>query len=228
MTQKTRVLLLGASGLTGQHCLQRLLADERVGKLTVLLRRPQPIEHAKLEQRLFEETFAEQADSFAAERVICCLGTTLKKAGSKSAFRRVDYDLCLEAAQLAAQQGAEVFTLISAVNANARGLSFYARTKGELEQALRRLPLKRLVIAQPSLLLGSRDEARFFEGMGQALAQPLVPLLRRVSPANTPISAEQLARALVNVSLQPPEEGVLVLRYPQLVAYADQPHKQKE
>lgn len=222
--QKT-VLLLGASGLTGGHCLDLLLADERVAEVRVLTRRPlgravDPAS-ARLVESCFERNLAEQVDAFAGvDVVICCLGTTIRKAGSQTAFRRVDFELCLEAAQLAKQQGVTAFAIISAVNANSRGISFYARTKGELEDALQALGLPQLILAKPSLLLGERDDRRPLETFAQLLSKPLAPLLAKLSPASTPMSARQLAQALVNVSLQPQADAVLVLRYPELVRLA--------
>ena len=221
ISESHKVLLLGASGLTGGHCLDLLLNEARVAQLTTLARRPLAKQHAKLVQRPFQQQLSEQQDAFVGvDVVICCLGTTIKKAGSKAAFKQVDFDLCLEAARLAKQQQVARFVIISAVNADANGMGFYARTKGELETALRALDLLQLVIAKPSLLLGERDESRPMETLGQVLLKPLVPVLAKLSPASTPISGQQLARALVAVALQESCPPVLVLRYPELVQLA--------
>lgn len=229
MTQNgKRALLLGATGLTGGHCLKLLLADPAFTEVRVLTRRPLGLQHAKLREFFFDGDLHDQLDTFAVDVVFCCLGTTLKKAGSRESFRKVDFTLCVMAASLARRAGVSTFVAISAVNANPRALGFYARTKGEMEEALRTLGFPHLIFARPSLLLGERSEARLLEGLGQRLSAPLVPLLGRLGSASTPISAGRLARALVNASLQPQAAPVLVLRYPELVQLADSYHSTLE
>jgi uncharacterized protein YbjT (DUF2867 family) len=216
-----RVLLLGATGLTGQHCLSLLLSDERVNEVYVLTRRALNLSHAKLkEYQWTDDLSAMSADVFSVDRVICCLGTTLKKAGSREAFRRIDFTLCAEAARLAKAAGVQVFSIVSAVNADPRGVSYYARVKGELEAALDQLGFPHLILAKPSLLLGERDESRPLETLGQRLLQPLIPVVRKLSPASTPISARLLAQALVNATLQHQTKARLVLRYPELIHFS--------
>lgn len=217
MTQT--VLLLGASGLTGGHCLNALLANERVTSVNVLGRRPLDRAHHKLKQFTFDQLAQSGEAIFAVDAVICCLGTTIKKAGSRQAFKAIDHDLCVDMANRAASAGVKTFAVVSALNAKADSLSFYARIKGQMEAALKALPFKRLIIAQPSLLLGERDEKRLFEDVGQWSARPLVPLMGRFKLASTPVQASLLATALVAATLQQDKEGVQVLRYADFCQY---------
>lgn len=214
---KKRILLLGASGLTGRHCLEQLLNDARVASVTTLVRRSLNIQQANYHELLFEQLDADAGDLFNVDAVICCLGTTLKTAGSKAAFYAVDFTLVHDMAKLTRQAGVETFTVISAVNANPRSMSFYARTKGELEKALKQLDFPHLILAQPSLLLGERQDKRFLEDVGQKLLKPTATLINKVSPNSTPITASNLAKALVNATLEPDQRKVAVLRYRELM-----------
>ncbi len=216
----TKALLLGASGLTGRHCLTYLLANPAVNDVGVITRRPLGVEHSSLHEAHFD---APDLDQFMAgyDVLLICLGTTLKKVGSKAAFEAVDLTLCVDMARRAKQAGIPTCVTISAVNAKSTAVSFYARTKGKMEQALRALQFPHLVLVQPSLLIGDRDERRFAESLGQQLAKPFTPLMGKMKLASTPIRAQQLARAMVNVALAPVDKSVLVLRYSQLIDYAN-------
>lgn len=215
-----RVLLLGASGLTGGHCLQRLLDDTRVARVHVLSRRPLGISHAKLDEYLFRDTCPTQSSLFDVDKVICCLGTTLRKAGSREAFRAVDFTLCVKAGKHALKAGIDTFTVVSAANANRHSLSFYAKTKGQMEKALEELGFEHLIVARPSLLLGKRHHRRPLEAASQVLMRPLGPLLAKVIPAWAPLDAERLAAALVNVTLQENPAPLQILHYTQLIQLA--------
>ena len=169
-----KALLLGASGLIGGHCLALLLQDDTYDEVIVLLRKPLPQTHPKLTQHLVSfDRLAEHAAWLAADDVYCCLGTTIKKAGSQEAFRKVDFTYAYEAAQLAVANGAEQFLLVSSLGADANSSVFYSRVKGELELAVSALPFTAVSIFQPSLLLGERAEFR----LGERLAEPFAKAL---------------------------------------------------
>src|SRR5690606_24320068 len=120
----------------------------------------------------------EYADHFKVDDVFCCLGTTIKKAGSQNAFRRVDYDYPVALGKLAKSAGAKRFLVISAMGADARSNIFYSRVKGQMEEALKKMEFPALHIFQPSLLLGKRDEFRLGEKAASVLAPAISPLLR--------------------------------------------------
>ncbi|MCH8025093.1 MAG: NAD(P)H-binding protein, partial [Candidatus Marinimicrobia bacterium] len=118
-TRPRTALLVGASGLVGSHCLKALLARREYQVVTALVRRPLPIEHPKLVQQVSDfEQLEEREGLFKAEDIFCCLGTTMKKAGSQEAFTRVDHDYPLEVARLAVRQGARQFLMVSALGAD--------------------------------------------------------------------------------------------------------------
>lgn len=188
------MLLAGATGLVGRECLTLLAADPSVSTVVALVRRPLDavtVHHRKL---LFEQVDFDQLGLLGrrlqADQVICALGTTIGKAGSREAFRRVDFDYPLALARLARQQGARHFLLVSALGASSRSRVFYSRVKGELEEVIATLGYPSFTIVRPSLLLGDRDEFRLGEEVGKRLAW-LTPA------AWKPVQARDVAAALV-------------------------------
>jgi uncharacterized protein YbjT (DUF2867 family) len=205
MPSKT-ALIAGASGLVGRQCLARLLADPIYGQVVALVRRPLPITDAKLTQQVtdFDRLGAEGARFPASDDVFCCLGTTMKQAGSREAFRRVDFTYIVSLAARAVQYGARQFLLVSALGANPHSQIFYNRVKGETEAAVARLPFAGRQIFRPSILMGERAEHRPAERAGaailQALARAMLGPLRRFRP----VGADTVARALVEVARRGP------------------------
>ena len=198
-------LVLGGTGLVGGHALRLLARDGRWGRVVTLGRRPQePASHRHEDHVVDVDRLADHADLFRCDDLFCCLGTTMKDAGSKEAFARVDRDLPAEAARLAHAGGAGQALLVSALGADARSRIFYNRTKGEAEEAFRDVGFGSLAILRPSLLTGDRDEVRRGERAAEtvlgALRPPLVGPLRRLRP--TP--AVDVARALVAVAAAAP------------------------
>lgn len=192
--------LLGATGLIGQHCLQLLLDDSEVTAVKTLSRRPLNITHPKLQTELGElNDLTAHASSLNADRLICCLGTTIKTAGSKSAFRCVDFDAVVEAAQLAKQQGTEHMIVISAVGADSQSPFFYNQVKGEMEDALQAIGFKRLDIIRPSLLLGERVERRLAEDLSKPLSRVFSPLLMGHLKRYRPVDGRDVAQKIVEL-----------------------------
>lgn len=186
-----KVLLLGATGLVGNECLQLLIAEKRVSEIRIFSRSPILQTDKKLTTIVAPFDKIEKHSSFfEIEAVLCTLGTTIKKAGSQDAFRVVDYDYPLKAAQIAKQNGAHHYLLVSSLGANAHSTVFYNRTKGETENAIINLSFERTTIIRPSLLLGDRKEFR----LGERFAQLLTPFF----PKNyKPVQASSVAQALV-------------------------------
>ncbi|WP_372987129.1 oxidoreductase [Marinobacter sp.] len=220
------VMVLGATGLTGHLVVQQLLAREVISKVVVPVRKPMSLEHPKLDQHVVDfDDLTAHADIFAVDALICCLGTTIKKAGSQDNFRKVDFSYALAAAKLAREQGATSLILMSAIGASSSSTIFYNRVKGELEDAVRDLDFPYLSIYHPSLLLGDRQEHRGGEELGQ-MAMPLVNRVL-IGPLDKyrAIKAETVAEAMVNevcgVSSEEPAERVVQIReYPDIVALA--------
>jgi uncharacterized protein YbjT (DUF2867 family) len=170
--------------LVRKRCLPRAdRLDERVVDFDALLR-----------DAGWDDPTLERIDD-----VFCSIGTTMKKAGGKEAFRRVDYDLPLRLAKLAVSHGAKRMALVSSVGADGHSRNFYLRTKGELEDALSALlaPTSALHVFRPSLLLGDRTESRPGEAIGVALSRGLSGLLFGRFRKYRPIEADHVARAMV-------------------------------
>jgi uncharacterized protein YbjT (DUF2867 family) len=166
-------LLLGASGLVGGFCLQALLVEPSYIRVVLLNRRQLPLEpHPCLEQKIVNFEGLTSADFSGADDVFCALGTTIRKAGSQEAFRCVDLQYPLAAAQRARDAGARQFVLCSSVGANPKARNFYLRVKGELEQGIGELGFSAFHIFRPGLLLGHRTEVR----SGERVMTTLAPL----------------------------------------------------
>lgn len=193
-------LVLGASGLVGSHCLQLLLDNAAYDKIIVWLRKPLPVQHAKLQQEIINfDQLSPYADKLKnVQEIFCCLGTTIKKAGSPEAFYKVDFTYPHEIAKLAAQNGVQQFLIVTALGANSRSSIFYNRVKGEIETALGKLPLPGLQIFRPSLLLGERQEFRLGERIGAivftALSFAFFGRLRRYRAIEASVVAEAMIR----------------------------------
>jgi uncharacterized protein YbjT (DUF2867 family) len=190
------ILLAGATGLTGEHLLDRLLSEPTVNRVLAPTRRPLAA-HAHLENPLGELTTLLPELTGPVDIAFCCLGTTLKQAGSQEAFRAVDHDLVLAFGKRARELGARHLLVISALGASPKSSVFYNRVKGEMEQALQAQDWPQLTIVRPSLLLGARQELR----LGERLA---APFLRWLPGKYRGIKATVLARALWRLAL---EEG---------------------
>lgn len=204
------VLIAGASGLVGGLCLEQLISEPRIGSIRAVTRRPLGLEELspKVSEELVDfERLDLSSDRLRGDIVILAMGSTLKKAGSRSAFVRVDYNYQLEVARLARQNGSHSLLLVSSMGALSDSPFFYLRTKGELEDALRNLGYPVLSILRPSMLLGERDEVRLMELVGQRLGRLCSDLLPR---RYRPVEAGAVARTLVREALRE-EPGVVVL-----------------
>lgn len=176
MTATPIALLAGATGAVGQRLLARLLArPDRTRIITVGRRAPPPdprVEHLTTELGQLLTALS----GYRCSEAFCCLGTTMKRAGSKSAFRAVDLDGAALFARAARDAGAGFMGLVSAAGASPTAANFYLRTKGEAEAAIEALDFASIAIMQPGLLRGTRDEFRLGERLGQGVA-PLVDRL---------------------------------------------------
>ena len=174
-----------------------MLASPAYATVAVWTRSPSGEKSSKLTAHTIDfERLQER--SVEAEDVFCCLGTTIKVAGSQAAFRRVDYEYPVALARAAARDGAKRLLVVSALGANARSRVFYNRVKGEMENAVRAAGVARPCLFRPSLLSGPRAEPRFGERAGLVLGTMLGPLLGRYRP----IHADLVAAAMLNTALQ--------------------------
>lgn len=213
-------LLAGASGLVGGHVLRLLLEDRGYQRVTVLGRRELPLRHQKLAQRVVDfDQLAAVTDFPRVHDVFCCLGTTMKQAGSPQAFRTVDFTYVVELARVAVRHRASQFLMVTALGADPGSRAFYSRVKGEVEEAVTRLRFDGIQIFRPSLLVGKRAERRLGEQvalvLGGLTSWALVGPLRKYRP----IAAETVARAMVRIAREAPR-GVHVYPSNEIVPLA--------
>jgi uncharacterized protein YbjT (DUF2867 family) len=196
------VVVFGATGLVGEALLAELSVANQVTSILSYGRRDPSHQCSKMRQvhGSFNALDVDLKD-VQVDHCFIALGTTIRRAGSQQAFRDVDYRMVLDAATWAKGAGAKTVALVSSVGANPNAFAFYPRVKGEVEEALKALGVPRLLIFRPGLLLGDRSEFRF----GEALATPLMRVLNLALVGSTAryraIAADDVARAMVRMSL---------------------------
>ena len=203
-------LIAGATGLVGRALLEQLLASGRYAEVHALVRRPLGITHPVLREHFL--SFNELGRWSAVTHVddcFCCLGTTIRGAGSQAAFRKVDYEYPLELARLAQRLGATRFLLVSSMGAAAKSTVFYSRVKGELETAVSALDIPGVEIFRPSLLLGHRSESRPGERIGEVILALLRPFLVGPFRSYRAIEASAVARAMLRTA-ECPSAGIRI------------------
>lgn len=211
------VSLLGASGLIGGQLLALLQEDSRYQHIRVLSRRPLPIVHPKVEVVVldFDDEQALAAALTGSEQIFCSVGTTQARVkGDLTAYRKVDFNIPVQAARLGSELGCRHFSLVTSVGANRRSSNFYLQLKGAVEETVRLQPIPSIAIFRPSMLLGKRQESRPAERLGQWLMEPLAFLF---PSAYKPITGRDVARAMVAFS-QKELTGVNVYHYAEMQA----------
>jgi uncharacterized protein YbjT (DUF2867 family) len=198
----TTILLLGASGLVGGECLKLLIYGGPYKKITVLTRSPltTDIQDSRVHHHIIDfDRLGEYRHLMQADHVICALGTTIKKAGTKENFHRVDFTYSYEIARMASEQGAEHYLLVSSMGADSGSSIFYNRIKGELEQAVQKLSYRSVSIFRPSLILGQRHERRLAEKVSKIIAE----IFSFAIPERyKPVQAVDIARAILKIAGQ--------------------------
>jgi len=210
----------GASGLVGRHLLQLLLADAEYASVITVARRQLDARHAKLDQRQLDLGALDAvANPPHVDDAFCCIGTTIKKAGSQEAFRQVDYDYVLAFARTAQRAGARQFLLVTALGADPASRIFYSRVKGDVEAEVRKLSYQGIQIFRPSFLMGHRSEVRLGERIGVPIARAIAPFLMGPLRRYRPIQAADVARAMVQIAKVAPR-GPNVFEYDGIIAAA--------
>jgi uncharacterized protein YbjT (DUF2867 family) len=216
------VAVAGGTGLVGRFAVEALLADSAWDEVVVYGRRAPEHTHPKLRVVLGPLAEVEQRlGHLQVDDGLCCLGTTIKTAGSQAAFRAVDHEGVLAFAKVVRAQGASRFALVSSVGASAGASVFYSRVKGEAERDVASLDFRALFLLRPSILLGDRGEHRPAEAIGMALARRTGFLMVGPLSPYRGIHAADVARAAVS-SLRGGEAGTSVLHYAELMAAAGQ------
>lgn len=210
------IMLLGATGLVGSHALDLLVRDDRFDRIVVPSRRALAgeVDSPKIDLRIVDFDRPETFGSLqGVDAVICALGTTIKKAGSKEGFRKVDFGYCAAAARLARESGASKFIVVTSMGSEARSFLFYSRVKGELEDALKAMAFPYLGIFRPSFLAGERTEHRPGEALGIRLGF-LMPKKYK------PIHARVVAAAMIDAAASD-RSGIEIVESDRLQDFAD-------
>jgi len=211
-------LLFGATGLVGTELLNQLLEHPAYGQVIAPGRRPLRRQHDKLDNPIIDfDKLEEQSGKLKCDDVFIALGTTIKKAGSKEAFRKVDYDYIVKAALVAKAGGANQCLLVSSAGASADSRFFYNMVKGQTEEAIREIDFWAIHIFQPGVLVGKREEFRLGERIGIGVSN----LLRNISPSilgdYNPTRADELAAKMI-AAAQGVEQGTQVHHAGELLA----------
>lgn len=209
-------IVVGATGLTGSSLIEQLCENDEYVSVIVIARRKLHYVHPKLEVKIRNFDTLEEKDIEFAHELYCCLGTTIKKAGSREEFEKVDFEYPLAIASLAKKQGIPHLLVITAMGANEQSKIYYNRVKGKLEQALIELGMQRLSIIRPSLLVGQRDEFRFGEKAGEKVLKLAKPLLVGPLKRMRSIDASQVAKAMIVIALHGKKQPVTIYPSQQL------------
>lgn len=212
---KKKATLLGATGLIGGQLLNILQNDEAFEEVKVIVRSPLEIKHPKVKVVVIDFNVPAQFETAmeGSEVVFCAIGTTQKKVkGDKEAYKRIDFDIPVNAAKYSLQAGAQQFLIVSSIGADSKKKGFYLKLKGEVEDALTSLNFTSLSIFRPSLLLGKRSESRTAEDIGQFFSK----VLKFIMPSNfKPIEGEKVAKAMVEAS-KSNKKGVEIYHYKEM------------
>lgn len=189
---------MGASGLVGSHLLKFLLEDSDIKGITIFVRKPLEMNHPKLKQVTVDfEKLDSYSEFFKVDHVFCCLGTTIRVAGSREAFSKVDFTYPVQSANLAKAKGVKSFSVVSALGANGKSKIFYNRVKGQMEDELIKLGFDSLSIFRPSLLVGERKETRRGEKWGAKFSKVISFVFVKKFKKYKPIQADFVAKSML-------------------------------
>ncbi len=191
-----KAIIIGASGMVGTQVLDLLLSSETYTEVVSLVRRKSGISHPKLSEYVIDFDQPKTWEHLVKGDVLfSCLGTTIAKAKSTQNQFKVDFTYQFQTAEIAAQQGVSTYALVSSAGANANSKAFYMQTKGKLDDAVKQLNFKSLIILRPGQLFGARTEKRLGESLGLSVmfAMNKLGILKKYRP----IHARQVAQAII-------------------------------
>ena len=194
-------LIIGSTGLIGSQLLNSLLDSNDYIKVITFVKRDTGIKHKKLNQHIIDfdapDTYK---DLIVGDDYFCTIGTTIKKAGSKEAFRKVDFEYPSQFASFAVQNKVKQFLIISSLGADSKSGNFYLKTKGEIQDFLKNCNFESVPVLQPSLLLGIRTEFRLGEKVGAFFMKTLSFLFLGNLKKYKPIESRTVAKALLSIA----------------------------
>lgn len=205
-----KALVFGGNGLIGTVLVQELIRDTRYSEVVLFLRRSIRSRHLKIKEQIVDFNNFKNIESLAhGDEIYCCVGTTIRKAGSQENFRKVDYDLPVKIAQLCATNKIEKLAVVSSLGADSGSSGFYLRTKGEMEQAVMANGIKKVYFFRPSMLLGKRSESRPLEFISKYLMQALSFLFIGPFKKYKAIHAQKVARSMIKIMNSDRESSVI-------------------
>jgi uncharacterized protein YbjT (DUF2867 family) len=200
---KKKAIIFGASGLTGGQLLELLLHSDQFGEVVSFGRKKLELDHPKLSQYLVDsDTIDQHSNLIKGDVLFCCLGTTIRKAGSKARFRQIDFEYPAKLMQIAEANNTPTFAVVSSLGADAASSNFYLRTKGEMEQALLQSAISSKVIVRPSIIFGNRKESRPAEAIGKLMMRLLGWMLIGPARKYRGIHAQSIAHAMMILALE--------------------------
>ncbi|PWE00646.1 NAD(P)H-binding protein [Marinilabilia rubra] len=197
---KIKAAVFGSTGLVGQQIVEILQSMDEVETIYSYARKPPMFLGKKMVFKPFKtDEFSISEDT---DVVFCALGTTIKKAGSKEDFKEVDLLAVKRIAEKCAETNTSRLGIVSSIGADATSNNFYLRTKGKMEETVRKAELKHTVFIRPSLLLGKRNEKRLGEDIGKILLKPLSFIMIGPLKQYRPVKAIKVAQTLVKETLR--------------------------
>ncbi|WP_159021992.1 NAD(P)H-binding protein [Formosa sp. L2A11] len=191
-------IVLGATGLTGEIVLQKLLKDSSYSRIVLFSRSSCGVKHSKITEYLIDLFELDSYKTlFRGDVVFCCIGTTKSKTPDKAMYHKIDYGIPVAAANLCNKNNIKHFICISALGADSKSKVFYNRTKGEMEAVVLSLNIKNTYLLQPSLITGSREEFRLGESIGKVLMHVLSLLFIGKFKKYKPIQSKTIASAML-------------------------------
>ena len=212
-------IIAGSTGLIGSQLLKNLLESNQYDKIIALVRKEIPINSPKLKQVIVDFNKLQLINDYLkCDDVFCCLGTTIKKAGSQAEFYKVDFQYCLNLAIESHKNGASNFYLVTALGANANSKVFYNMVKGKLENEINNIGFNSFYIFRPSLLLGNRNEFRLGEKIMQMIMKPFSKLMFGSMKKYAAIESKQVAKAMYCLAVSNNKTGKQIITNEQMLA----------
>ena len=220
--QSLTAAVLGATGLTGEQLVQQLLNDSSFSKVRILVRRRLEISHPKLEVEIvdFDNVREYRQKLGKGDCIFCCIGTTQKQVkGDKAAYRKVDFDIPVHAAEMGKDAGFSKYLFVSSVGANLHSKNFYLHLKGEVENEIAKFNYNCVHIFRPSILLGQRKKSRIGESIGKVAAKAFSIFLTGTLKKYKGIDSAAVAKAMA-AAAKSDSKGIFIHHYDDIMKLA--------
>ncbi len=219
-TEKLTAIVFGGSGLTGRFLIEHLITDNRYDSIKVFVRKELPVYSGKVKQLIFDPVKIDMIQNeISGDHLFCCIGTTIKDAGSKESFFKTDHDLVEKIAKYGSSNKVRSFVVISSIGAKHDSGNFYLNTKGKMEESVKTFNFELLAIVRPSMLLGIRSKKRSGEEIGKVIVKFLSPLMIGSLRKFKPIHASTVAKVMI--ILANGEKGIRIIQSDELVRIAN-------